>query len=597
MPRDAALTAKLGLDDSDVRKKVRAQSQNYQDLLRENQRYKERLAQQNTAARAKELREEKNHNAALIAENRKAAAAMLAGSGPARPSMPDMVRRGHPADIRSGSGRPGGSTSRGSGGGATNAGMGMLMLSQTADDLQYVNEMGLRPIINNIAPLVMGLGGSAGLAGAIQIVAIAVQFGVKAWDSWNAKAEIAANNTANLAEYQRNLAASIKAAGDAGAASGIFETDRTSRQDAGRTGQDRILTRQQRLLDLQKELGLAESARLDGVQKLQKQYEINTAAERQRLTRELQTAQDRLTQDTQRLGDVRRELNATRAEIAELEADRSRTPGQDRRLAYLKGQEPGLNQTANTLDTRGGSLVQQIEDIKNAMGPEDALKKQIHDAELATQRAKDTSAAYQKFFGSLGDLAKAAGQQMQDINAKIQAAKKQTDAQTNVRETLRIAELRHAGKNKAADAAQKALAIRSRTAALQAEGFSPAEAADIANREAAASTGKRPGIHGAISPNRKTGLDSATNTTDFAGFQDRSVDYFGLKEQTTQRRTQQNQKLQKLNEGLGKATAAGDNATVAELRALKQALVTKLDELNNTTRGTTADQAAPADIR
>lgn len=52
--------------------------------------------------------------------------------------------------------------------GATNAGMGMLMLSQTIDDAQY----GFRGVVNNIAPLVMGLGGGTGLAGALTIAAV-----------------------------------------------------------------------------------------------------------------------------------------------------------------------------------------------------------------------------------------------------------------------------------------------------------------------------------------------------------------------------------------------------------------------------------------
>lgn len=49
-------------------------------------------------------------------------------------------------------------------------GRGLLQAAYTIDDLQY----GFRAILNNIPQLVMGLGGSAGLAGAIGILAIAL---------------------------------------------------------------------------------------------------------------------------------------------------------------------------------------------------------------------------------------------------------------------------------------------------------------------------------------------------------------------------------------------------------------------------------------
>jgi hypothetical protein len=51
---------------------------------------------------------------------------------------------------------------------AGGAGMGMLQLAQTADDAQY----GMRGIVNNIPGLVMGLGGSAGLAGAFGLAVV-----------------------------------------------------------------------------------------------------------------------------------------------------------------------------------------------------------------------------------------------------------------------------------------------------------------------------------------------------------------------------------------------------------------------------------------
>lgn len=50
------------------------------------------------------------------------------------------------------------------------AGMAMLQLSQTVDDLQY----GIKGVLNNIAPLVMSMGGRAGLAGVVAATAVGV---------------------------------------------------------------------------------------------------------------------------------------------------------------------------------------------------------------------------------------------------------------------------------------------------------------------------------------------------------------------------------------------------------------------------------------
>lgn len=68
----------------------------------------------------------------------------------------------------------------GRGGGAS---MGLLYLGQAVDDVQY----GFAAIVNNIPQIVMGLGGSAGLAGGIGIAAVAVNQLITHWDTLGAK--------------------------------------------------------------------------------------------------------------------------------------------------------------------------------------------------------------------------------------------------------------------------------------------------------------------------------------------------------------------------------------------------------------------------
>ncbi len=57
------------------------------------------------------------------------------------------------------------------------AGRGLSQLSYAVDDIQY----GFNAIVNNIPQIVMGLGGSAGIAGAVGIAAVAINQLIKHW--------------------------------------------------------------------------------------------------------------------------------------------------------------------------------------------------------------------------------------------------------------------------------------------------------------------------------------------------------------------------------------------------------------------------------
>ncbi len=62
---------------------------------------------------------------------------------------------------------------------------GLLQAGYAIDDLQY----GLAAVVNNIPQVVMGLGGSAGIAGAVGIAAVAVNLLSKHWDDFFAAAK------------------------------------------------------------------------------------------------------------------------------------------------------------------------------------------------------------------------------------------------------------------------------------------------------------------------------------------------------------------------------------------------------------------------
>ncbi len=67
------------------------------------------------------------------------------------------------------------------------AGRGLSQLAYAIDDVQY----GFNAIVNNIPQIVMGLGGGAGLAGAIGIAAVAINQLIKHWSELTAAMETA----------------------------------------------------------------------------------------------------------------------------------------------------------------------------------------------------------------------------------------------------------------------------------------------------------------------------------------------------------------------------------------------------------------------
>jgi len=70
------------------------------------------------------------------------------------------------------------------------AGRGLSQLSYAIDDVQY----GFNAIVNNIPQIIMGLGGSAGLAGAVGIAAVAVNQLIKHWSEFTALIEAGFSN-------------------------------------------------------------------------------------------------------------------------------------------------------------------------------------------------------------------------------------------------------------------------------------------------------------------------------------------------------------------------------------------------------------------
>lgn len=89
-----------------------------------------------------------------------------------------------------------------------NLGRSLLQLGYIADDIQY----GFRSILNNIPQLVMGLGGGAGLAGAIGVAAVAINQLSNHWDQFFGEAELGPQKLVESIDLVKKKAEETKAA-------------------------------------------------------------------------------------------------------------------------------------------------------------------------------------------------------------------------------------------------------------------------------------------------------------------------------------------------------------------------------------------------
>lgn len=103
-----------------------------------------------------------------------------------------------------------------------NAGLAALQLAQFVDDAQY----GLRGVMNNIPGLVLAMGGSAGLAGAMSIALVA---GTKLWEMFSG-AQQAEKDTEAVKKRMEEVATAAEAAAESTAS--VFEADMSDYLDS-----------------------------------------------------------------------------------------------------------------------------------------------------------------------------------------------------------------------------------------------------------------------------------------------------------------------------------------------------------------------------
>lgn len=443
--------------------------------------------------------------------------------------------------------------------GATNQGMGMLMLSQALDDAQY----GFKGIVNNIAPMVMSMGGSAGLAGALTVIAVGFnQLNSKMGDFLGLEREtrIASQNLANSMRAQ---------------AREVF--------DAGLAGEKTVRARSRRVADTQSSHDRMEFLRgaEDDFRRMQSELEAkrratqlrnqnpdenfanqqifreqtlaqaqndqaSIAGKRNRLYSEIASAKQEL-EGMGHLPDLRKELEDLQREAEKradelkgmresIQEERSKNLGrgatrqmqlapmiEDRekkqqRQAYLEKIVP---QMEGRFDELGSFLRNGVEMKKTAIDDEEkknrlkiemrrAEEKEAREAKMR-ENTRKWADDVQKMRESFQDWHREQSNVLNGLRAEIAA---RNENLRHLQEENRIAKLRIGGHEARANRAQREETRRVRIKELQDQGVSASDAEQIAKDEEDIRRGRRTirRVKGDSRPNSgASGLDGFDN--------------------------------------------------------------------------------------
>ncbi len=589
MAREAALSARLKLDDSDVQKKIRAQNTHYQALISQNKRYKDRIAADNEAARKKEdIREQlaarkqaardrekferwKAQNAAATAEKLKRWK---------KEQELETALQSHPAAQRLAGSRvinaPTSSTGKGGkgaaagGGGASNAGMAMLMFSQGLEDAQY----GIKGVLNNIPPLVMAMGGSAGLAGAVSIAAVSLTALSKAFAKLNQDQVLAEGNAKRLTAFTERSAKANQDAEKAGERQAEAFREQFTLMDLKREYDQQELTRKEKLAAAEREIQMAQLERLTGAERMQKEHELTTRAERERLAAEETAAQRQAEVDAKKLAEIRTrqqeavamlkeyeamkalaEKNATRGnseidakaarmmgavrerftnrwaeniasmfdvDLAKNMRDRMGTtavawsPKDDATLAQLRAFTESNAPNITTAESRARASTGRAADVAVDRQALDLADKAA-EIRIANEAGREFNETLRKNFEQGQEFGQLVGKVFRklsgDFGDLLRKTREQAQARNSFEGNLKVQELRQRGQGRAADRLEKKMFMDSRPAQLKKEfGMNDADAAEAARREWDIQHPDRAGtIRGAKSQPAVNGLDWLKN--------------------------------------------------------------------------------------
>lgn len=477
--------------------------------------------------------------------------------------------------------------------GATNAGMGMLFLSQTIDDAQY----GFKGIVNNIAPLVMALGGSAGLAGVLTIAAVGFNLlggaAEKAWKKMSGQEDyekLMARNAEMEAAHERRLALMVKEAQMRGQAEIQLTQDVEAAEDRRRAGEERTFEGKMELKRLEEELAQVRLTGLSEGEKALTLAEREKKAAAERLALEERFYKERLANSEADQKAAEKRLSALKEEKRALEDRQNAGRLSSKEQARLAEVSAGVTATQAAVDAGDD---RRREDQQGLAGVEQrrreqAVKDQITDEQVKEQlrqqgeeMAKQGFGEVVSFLTNLNDRAKEANAANKKAWEQEQEKAKAEQRRADTVKQLEIETLRAQGKGKQADALQADFDKEQNIRRLEAEGFSPEAAARMAGQmaENAAPARQRGGrIKGAISKNR------SSEWFDFDAFQNERIGY-----DFEQQKTKLNNQRGEARQQQAAAAAAGDKEAVQKLEQVVQ----RLDTLISAAGKTAGERAKP----
>lgn len=461
--------------------------------------------------------------------------------------------------------------------------MGMMELSRAFEDAQY----GMAGVINQVPGIVSGFGGSMGLASAVSFAAVSIFMLTK---SYKYMMEVMGkDDETNKAAKQKRLAAAIAETSrrideqKAAYEKRMNLLDKT--ESGGMDYMDRELEQTNALEKAKADLAGTDKARF--------------AAEEAALTRQIEMLKEKNAVMGQRVRDSAAEIQRMEAEYKSLS-----------RLSYSERGVDGSMQTrtkyGNPTDkARGAVLERQLElqraRLEQLQGEMSGYQIKSQDAtfqrdkilpvnrQAAEQAAEKARAAEQqkqheeqmKRFEEFGDaMRQAAEETRKEIQAMRDRAAKQAAANQATREDAEIANARARGHNSKANRLERDVTRRRRQQSLEAEGFSPQEAANIAQQEQRNQRG--------TSGQRIGGPEARPSGLDAFDFNQR-----GFRPQTPNLDEARRQPAPRFPAGNdnNKGGTIGDMIT-----ALKTGLATvtaKLEELKNSNAAPVADTVRP----
>lgn len=493
---------------------------------------------------------------------------------------------------------------RGMQGGATNAGMGMLMLSQTIDDAQY----GVRGIINNIAPLVMSLGGGTGLAGALTVALVAGQGVVQmfidtATQTYNAITGVnELNATMQKAErVQRQLEKSTAAYNRETEKMAEVQTE-VNRRGAEVVERQRKAAEAEHALRMQKLEAEQELAQLRTREEQQNELLKKQAREKLEIEKKYREEQMQNLRNSGRITATgsadTSQLNALRSERDAMEALPGLSTEDKRKLELLKVQIANAEAAAAADEKEYADQKAARDAALNDLalqGTRDAIadekEKQRQGAQLreawkvAQSLGKGAAAGVRDFFTT----SKQEAERQKKEAERAASEQKQRDF---AKRELEVQTLRAAGKGKAADAAEKALQQDQAVARFQSMGFSPEEAKNMAQQQAANASPRRRGRISSTGGGMTTAQFRAQFGDGGMASQAGGLDHDpqnGIGIDFSQRRSAANNARGALAQARRAAADTGNTPEVQKLSTIIQ----KLDELIDASSKTAGDRVKP----